>query len=23
MEFIKGKIQYTTSNDEFLISMNS
>jgi transcription termination factor Rho len=22
MEFIKGKIQYTTSNEEFLISMN-
>ncbi len=22
MEFIKGKIQYTTNNDEFLISMN-
>ena len=22
MEFIKNKIQFTTSNDEFLISMN-
>lgn len=22
MEFIKTKIQFTTSNDEFLISMN-